>query len=59
MGCVATVTPFLDALKDVHTWNVDTKTPARILTVTGEKLSVNEVIETVREAGFEITQVAG
>lgn len=57
-GCIATVTPFLQAVEGIQEWNVDTKNPARILSVTGEKPSAAKIIDAVKEAGFEITQLA-
>ncbi|MDP4200762.1 MAG: heavy-metal-associated domain-containing protein [Bacteroidota bacterium] len=57
-GCIASVTPHLNSVPSVKEWKVDTSTPARLLTVTGEQLSAAEIVKAVTEAGFEIQPVA-
>lgn len=46
-GCVAAVTPFLNAIEQVDGWNVDTGNPDKILTV---QTTDNRVAEAVRKA---------
>ena len=53
-GCISTVTPFLEAEKGIQHWQVDTTTPDKILTVTGEGIQKETVIKTVEKAGFRI-----
>ncbi|PVX44555.1 copper chaperone CopZ [Flavobacterium sp. 103] len=53
-GCVATVTPFLDAAKGISQWSVDTTDNDKILSVTSNGISKNEIIDTVQKAGFKI-----
>ncbi len=53
-GCIKAVTPFLTAEKDIQNWSVDTNNPDKILTVEGENIAKEKVIETVEKAGFKI-----
>lgn len=52
-GCVAGVTPFLNKLENTN-WQVDTENPSKILTVKSETASTEEIIQLVKNAGFEI-----
>ena len=54
-GCIATVTPFLNAKKEINSWEVNTDSPDKTLTVAGD-VSVEEVIKTLNEAGFQAEQ---
>lgn len=56
-GCIAKVTPFMNANKDiVRRWQVDTTSPDRILSVETEG-NAGEVIEIVEKAGFQATVI--
>lgn len=52
-NCVSTVTPFLNKFENIN-WQVDTANPDKILTVETDSASEQEIIETVKKAGFEI-----
>ena len=52
-GCVAKITPHLNAAKDVKEWKVDTTNPAKVLTVETENLGADEVETIVAKAGFK------
>lgn len=57
-GCIATVTPVLDALKGVEKWDVDTNNPDKILTVTTVPgLSAAEVIAALKTKGYHAESV--
>lgn len=58
-GCIATVTPFLEKASTIKSWNVDTASKDKKLTVTGDDLDKSEVISLVEEAGFEIKEKKG
>lgn len=53
-GCVAKLTPFLDAEKGISDWKVDTEIPEKILTVENLDMSQEQIIEIVKKAGFNI-----
>jgi copper chaperone len=53
-GCISTVTPFLEAEKDIQNWQVDTSTADKVLTVEGNDIRKETVIKTVEKAGFKI-----
>ena len=44
----------MERLENISTWKVDTENKDKILEVTGENISAEEIERTVREAGFEI-----
>ena len=52
-NCIRTVTGFLNDLKVIERWEVDTQNPAKILTVEGA-VEAATVIEAVEDAGFDI-----
>jgi len=51
-GCLAKVTPFLNAEQGVDTWGVDLSNPDKTLTV--EACDIDTVIQAVQKAGFKI-----
>lgn len=53
-GCVASVKPHLDKAVGSGQWQVDTANKDKVLTVTSEAVTENDVIETVEKAGFKI-----
>lgn len=52
-NCLAKVTPFLDRKEGINSWNVDTETPDKILTVETEVLEAEDILKTVKRTGFE------
>jgi copper chaperone len=52
-GCVRAVTPQLDQLEEVESWQVDTDHPDKILKVTTEFGNQQLLIEAVERAGFK------
>ena len=53
-ACIKSVTPHLNELDAVESWQVDTENPDKILTVVSEDGNQKEVIDAVTKAGFEI-----
>ncbi len=60
-GCVATVTPFLNESGFISNWQVDTNSPDKVLTVSGEGIEPQQIQNLVEEAGFkaEVLRVQG
>lgn len=56
-GCVAKVTPVLNKTEGIAEWNVDTANKSKVLTVTTDSLSAQEVIATVEKAGFKAQEL--
>jgi copper chaperone CopZ len=56
-GCVASVKPHLDNAQGISNWDVDTANTDKILTIQSEGITEQEVIETVKKAGFKIEPV--
>ena len=57
-SCVKAVTGFINDVEGVENWNVDTQNPDKILSVQGEGLQVTNILEAVKDAGFEIVELA-
>jgi copper chaperone len=51
-GCVATVTPFLNAAVGENKWEVDLTDPSRVLTVKSDT-DTNVVIGALEKAGYK------
>ncbi len=56
MGCVAKITPHIENAEGVQTWQVDTTTPDKVLTIEGT-LTAQEAIALVTKAGFIVREV--
>jgi len=53
-GCIAAVTPSLNALPGVKDWKVDTANRDKVLSVEAEAgLSANEIIAALKSKGFQ------
>ena len=57
-GCVATVTPYLNQIKGIEKWSVDTVNPQKILTVETSGLEPVVIIEKLKEAGYKAALIA-
>ena len=58
-ACVATVTPFLNAIEQLDGWNVDTSNPDRILTVQTTDTQIgDDVRKAVEKAGYKAEPMA-
>ena len=53
-NCVRTVTPFLNELEGIKSWNVDTENPNKILSVETDSLEAEIIVETIEDLGFEV-----
>ena len=56
-GCVAKVTPALNAADGVCEWSVDTNNSDKVLTIKTNSLSAGEVISAVEKAGFSAKEL--
>lgn len=56
-GCIAAVTPKLNSLEGIEEWSVDTANPDKILTINSVGASEEEIIETVKNAGYSIESI--
>jgi len=52
-GCVAQVTPHLNAVAGIQHWQVDTANPGKILTVEFRGVEPKRIVEAVQTAGFK------
>ena len=51
-GCIAAVTPYLNANNEIKHWHVDTNNADKILTVETENLTNEAVAQIVKSAGY-------
>ncbi|MGI6319869.1 MAG: heavy-metal-associated domain-containing protein [Bacteroidales bacterium] len=56
-SCIASVKPHLEALEGLINWEVDTANADKILSIETDKLSEEEIIETVKNAGYNIERL--
>lgn len=56
-GCVANVTPALNAAEGICHWTVDTENANKILTVHSDGITENEIINAVKSAGYKIETI--
>ncbi len=54
-GCIATVTPYLNALSAIEKWEVNTNSPDKLLTIAGEQAEVSDIQEALQKAGYQAT----
>ncbi|GAB4195021.1 MAG: hypothetical protein OHK0057_16940 [Thermoflexibacter sp.] len=52
MGCIAQVTPFLNAATNIQSWEVDIQHPEKVLTVKGD-IDKKQLIQLIEKAGFK------
>ncbi|GAA4509274.1 hypothetical protein GCM10023172_42520 [Hymenobacter ginsengisoli] len=53
-GCIKAVTPTLNQEAGAGNWQVDTANPNKILTVTSDTLTADQIVQAVAKAGFAI-----
>jgi copper chaperone len=53
-SCVRSITPFLNEIENINTWEVDTDHHDKLLKVSLNNDNEELVIEAVKKAGFEI-----
>ena len=56
-NCIKSISPFLEEVAEISHWSVDTDNPDKILTVEGETITNELVIDTVEDAGFDIVVI--
>jgi Cu2+-exporting ATPase len=56
-GCIASVTPKLEAVKEIQSWQVDTENPDKILTVELDNSKPELIESAVRSAGFTLEKI--
>lgn len=56
-GCVEKVKPFLDEIKEIENWEVDTLNPDKILTVKSTREIEKEIQEAITKAGYSVDKL--
>ena len=52
-NCVATVTPFLNEAVGSDNWQVDTQNPSKVLTVSSDAVTAEQVKAAIEKAGYK------
>ena len=55
-SCLNSITPFLNDLDNIDSWNVDLKDPDKLLTVVLDDDNTGVVAEAIKKAGFVIKE---
>lgn len=53
-SCIRAISPTLNEVVGENNWTVDTENPDKILTIHNENVDETELVNAVRQAGFEI-----
>ncbi|MDP4291405.1 MAG: heavy-metal-associated domain-containing protein [Bacteroidota bacterium] len=56
-GCISNVTPYLNEVKGISKWTVDTANPSKILTVESEGALPEDVISALKAAGYKADEI--
>jgi len=56
-GCVSAITPGLENLKTIKHWAVDLENPDKVLEVESPEDISEEVIASVKKAGYQISRL--
>ncbi|MBC7510861.1 MAG: heavy-metal-associated domain-containing protein [Ferruginibacter sp.] len=57
-GCIASVKPHLDNAEGICHWEVDITNKDKVLTVKSDGITEQEVIDTIKKAGFKIESIS-
>lgn len=57
-NCIKAVTPHLNNVAGITSWQVDTDNPDKVLTVEGDGLNTEAVKQLVEKAGFKAEAIA-
>lgn len=56
-GCIAKITPALNASTGIIKWEVDTNNPNKILSIETDQLSADEIKSIVEKEGFKAEKI--
>jgi copper chaperone len=56
-GCIKAITPGLESLNSIDKWSVDLESPDKVLEVEASEDISDQVIESVKKAGYVISQL--
>jgi len=52
-GCIAAVTPHLNKVKGIASWNIDITDAQKILTVETDEISAETIVLVMKNAGYQ------
>jgi copper chaperone len=57
-GCIAKVTPVLNKTEGIEKWEVDINNPQKILTIEADGSRVNDIIQALKNIGYNAEKLA-
>ena len=52
-NCVNTVTPILNGIEQIKTWEVDIKNPEKTLTIEGDNIDAENIVDSLKKVGYK------
>lgn len=56
-GCIKAITPGLESLNIIDSWSVELENPNRVLEIKAPEDVSEQVIESVKKAGYQISRL--
>lgn len=56
-GCIKAITPGLESLNIIDSWSVELENPDRVLEIKAPEDVSEQVIESVKKAGYQISRL--
>ena len=56
-GCISKVTPFLNEAQGIGEWSVDTENKDKVLSVSSNGITEQDIVQTIQKAGFKIEPI--
>jgi copper chaperone CopZ len=55
--CLSKITPFLNQIKEISDWSVDLADPDKVLSVSGEDINPEKIIDALSKAGYSAVKI--
>ncbi|MBS5797011.1 MAG: cation transporter [Dysgonomonas mossii] len=56
-GCIDKVTPYLNSVKGITKWDVDTADKNKVLSVISDEVVESDIVNAFQQAGFKIEKI--
>jgi copper chaperone CopZ len=55
--CLSKITPFLNQIKEISDWSVDLADPDKVLSISGEDINPEKIIDALSKAGYSAVKI--
>lgn len=55
--CLSKITPFLNGIKEISDWSVDLADPDKVLSVSGDNINPEKIIDALNRAGYSAAKI--